>query len=40
MKVSKTEGIDCQFLVDDEMKRRSVDKIAISENRTGRSSVE
>ena len=40
MRDRKTEGIGCQFLVNDEQKRRWVEKIAISENRTRISSVE
>jgi hypothetical protein len=35
----ETGGIGCQFIVDDEMKHCCEDKIAISENRTGISSV-
>ena len=40
MGVRKTGEIGCQFFVDDEQKDRRVDKIAISENRTGISRVE
>ena len=39
MRDRKTVGIGCQFLVDNEKKHRCADKIAISENRTGISSV-
>ena len=36
----KTGEIGCQFLIDDEQKRRCIDKVATSGNRTGISGVE